>query len=170
MIIESAEDKAVSFSVELPDAAYEPDNSSRKQATILVVEDNRDLNNYICSCLADRYNVVGVTNGEDALAKAVYLLPNLIITDLMMPKMNGIELIRRLKKDMNTSHIPIIMVTAKTGTDDIKEGYAAGADEYITKPFDASILKIRVDNLIQSREKLKELYSKTSHSNHSVST
>ena len=115
MIIESAEDKAVSFSVELPDAAYEPDNSSRKQATILVVEDNRDLNNYICSCLADRYNVVGVTNGEDALAKAVYLLPNLIITDLMMPKMNGIELIRRLKKDMNTSHIPIIMVTAKTG-------------------------------------------------------
>ena len=77
-----------------------------------------------------------------------------------MPKMNGIELIRRLKKDMNTSHIPIIMVTAKTGTDDIKEGYAAGADEYITKPFDASILKIRVDNLIQSREKLKELYSK----------
>lgn len=78
----------------------------------------------------------------------------------MMPKMNGIELIRRLKKDMNTSHIPIIMVTAKTGTDDIKEGYAAGADEYITKPFDASILKIRVDNLIQSREKLKELYSK----------
>lgn len=66
MIIESAEDKAVSFSVELPDAAYEPDNSSRKQATILVVEDNRDLNNYICSCLADRYNVVGVTNGEDA--------------------------------------------------------------------------------------------------------
>lgn len=160
MIIESAEDKAVSFSVELPDAAYEPDNSSRKQATILVVEDNRDLNNYICSCLADRYNVVGVTNGEDALAKAVYLLPNLIITDLMMPKMNGIELIRRLKKDMNTSHIPIIMVTAKTGTDDIKEGYAAGADEYITKPFDASILKIRVDNLIQSREKLKELYSK----------
>ena len=147
MIIESAEDKAVSFSVELPDAAYEPDNSSRKQATILVVEDNRDLNNYICSCLADRYNVVGVTNGEDALAKAVYLLPNLIITDLMMPKMNGIELIRRLKKDMNTSHIPIIMVTAKTGTDDIKEGYAAGADEYITKPFDASILKIRVDNL-----------------------
>ena len=160
MIIESAEDKAVSFSVELPDAAYEPDNSSRKQATILVVEDNRDLNNYICSCLADRYNVVGVTNGEDALAKAVYLLPNLIITDLMMPKMNGIELIRRLKKDMNTSHIPIIMVTAKTGTDDIKEGYAAGADEYITKPFDASILKIGVDNLIQSREKLKELYSK----------
>ena len=75
MIIESLEDKAVSFSVELPDAAYEPDNSSRKQATILVVEDNRDLNNYICSCLADRYNVVGVTNGEDALAKAVYLLP-----------------------------------------------------------------------------------------------
>lgn len=124
------------------------------------MEDNRDLNNYICSCLADKYNVVGVTNGEEALSKAINLLPNLIITDLMMPKMNGIELIRQLKKDMNTSHIPIIMVTAKTGTNDIKEGYAAGADDYITKPFDASILKVRVDNIIQSREKLKDLYSK----------
>ena len=103
----------------------------------------------------DALAVMGNT-GNAALADP----PDLIITDLMMPKMNGIELIRRLKKDMNTSHIPIIMVTAKTGTDDIKEGYAAGADEYITKPFDASILKIRVDNLIQSREKLKELYSK----------
>lgn len=158
--VESLENEAVSFNVELPDTAFEPENLGRKQATILVVEDNRDLNNYICSCLADRYNVVGVTNGEDALTKAVNLLPNLIITDLMMPKMNGIELIRRLKKDMNTSHIPIIMVTAKTGTDDIKEGYAAGADEYITKPFDASILKVRVDNLIQNRERLKDLYSK----------
>ena len=159
-IVESTDNASVSFNVELPDTAFEPENSGKKQSTILVVEDNRDLNNYICSCLADKYNVVGVTNGEDALSKAVNLLPNLIITDLMMPKMNGIELIQRLKKDMNTSHIPIIMVTAKTGTDDIKEGYAAGADEYITKPFDASILKIRVDNLIQSREKLKDLYSK----------
>ena len=160
MIVETTDNEVVSFNVELPDLDFEPDNSERKQATILVVEDNRDLNNYICSCLAEKYNVTGVTNGEDALVKAVNLLPNLIITDLMMPKINGIELICRLKKDMNTSHIPIIMVTAKTGTDDIKEGYAAGADEYITKPFDASILKIRVDNLIQSREKLKDLYSK----------
>lgn len=159
-IAESTDNETVLLNVELPDNAYETDNSSKKQSTILVVEDNRDLNNYICSCLADKYNVIGVTNGEDALAKAVYLLPNLIITDLMMPKMNGIELIQQLKKDMNTSHIPIIMVTAKTGTDDIREGYAAGADEYITKPFDASILKVRVDNLIQNREKLKELYSK----------
>lgn len=159
-IVESTEDEVVTFNVELPDTAFEADHSKKHSSTILVVEDNRDLNNYICSCLADRYNVVGVTNGEEALAKAVHLLPNLIITDLMMPRMNGIELIRRLKKDMNTSHIPIIMVTAKTGTDDIKEGYAAGADEYITKPFDASILKVRVDNLIQNREKLKDLYSK----------
>lgn len=159
-IVESTKNEVVSFNVELPDTAFEADNSGRKQATVLVVEDNRDLNNYICSCLADKYNVIGVTNGEEALSKATYLLPNLIITDLMMPKMNGIELIRRLKKDMNTSHIPIIMVTAKTGTDNIKEGYEAGADEYITKPFDASILKTRVDNIIQSREKLKELYSK----------
>ena len=159
-MVESSSNETVLFNVELPDTAFEAEHSGKKQATILIVEDNRDLNNYICSCLADKYNVIGVTNGEEALAKAINLLPNLIITDLMMPKMNGIELIRQLKKDMNTSHIPIIMVTAKTGTNDIKEGYAAGADEYITKPFDASILKVRVDNIIQSRERLKDLYSK----------
>ncbi len=159
-MVESSANETVLFNVELPDTAFEAEHSGKKQATILIVEDNRDLNNYICSCLADKYNVIGVTNGEEALAKAINLLPNLIITDLMMPKMNGIELIRQLKKDMNTSHIPIIMVTAKTGTNDIKEGYAAGADEYITKPFDASILKVRVDNIIQSRERLKDLYSK----------
>lgn len=120
-MVESSANETVLFNVELPDTAFEAEHSGKKQATILIVEDNRDLNNYICSCLADKYNVIGVTNGEEALAKAINLLPNLIITDLMMPKMNGIELIRQLKKDMNTSHIPIIMVTAKTGTNDIKE-------------------------------------------------
>lgn len=160
-IVKSTENEAiVAFDVEVPDTDSEPGKQYKKQSTVLVVEDNRDLNNYICSCLSDRYNVVGVTNGQEALAKAIILLPNLIITDFMMPKMNGTELIYALRKDMNTSHIPIIMVTALAAADDIKEGYAAGADDYITKPFDASILKVRVDNLIHSREKLKELYSK----------
>lgn len=102
-MVESSSNETVLFNVELPDTAFEAEHSGKKQATILIVEDNRDLNNYICSCLADKYNVIGVTNGEEALAKAINLLPNLIITDLMMPKMNGIELIRQLKKDMNTS-------------------------------------------------------------------
>lgn len=150
----------VRLSVEIPENEYEADNSARKKYTVMVVEDNRDLNNYISSCLSAKYNIISTTNGEQALAKATECLPNLIISDVMMPKMNGIDLIRRLRADMNTSHIPIIMVTAKTGSDDIQEGYAAGADDYITKPFDASILKIRVDNLIQSREKLKSLFSK----------
>lgn len=159
-IVVSSTNDAISFNVELPDSAYVTEKSSNKKTSILVVEDNRDLNNYICSCLSGKYNVTGAKNGEDALNKATNALPDLIITDMMMPKMNGIELVRKLKEDMNTSHIPIIMVTAKTGAEDMEEGYAAGVDEYITKPFNANILKLRVSNLIDNREKLKELYSK----------
>lgn len=158
-IVDAPVNDTVAFDIELPDAAYETEKFSGKRASVLVVEDNHDLNNYICSCLSDKYNVTGAKNGEDALFKAINTLPDLIITDLMMPKMNGIELVRKLKGNANTSHIPVIMITAKTDTDDIREGYAAGVDEYITKPFDASILKIKTESLIQSREKLKELYS-----------
>lgn len=94
----TSSNETVLFNVELPDTASEAELRARGRPRILIVEDNRDLNNYICSCLADKYNVIGVTNGEEALAKAINLLPNLIITDLMMPKMNGIELIRQLKQ------------------------------------------------------------------------
>ena len=148
------------YDLDIPETEYEPSTDSKKSATVLVVEDNRDLNDYICSCLQDKYNVIGVTNGEKALEKAINVLPNLIITDLMMAKMDGLELIAHLKDNVNTSHIPIIMVTAKTSPEDVQRGYEAGADEYITKPFDPHILKIRVDNIIKSREELKKAYSK----------
>lgn len=153
-------DSAVEYDLDIPETEYEPDTEQKKSATILVVEDNRDLNDYICSCLSEKYNVVGVANGEKALEKAINILPNLIVTDLMMAKMDGMELIAHLKENVNTSHIPIIMVTAKSNPEDIQKGYEAGADEYITKPFDPKILKVRVDNLITKREQLKKLYSK----------
>lgn len=128
--------------------------------TVLVVEDNIEVRNYIISQLVDRYKIIEASNGAEAIDKAVNNLPDLIISDLMMPKMDGMEMTQVLKTDLRTSHIPIIMLTAKTMPDDIKEGYETGADDYITKPFNSSVLVARVNNIIQSREKLKELYGK----------
>ncbi|MCC8018588.1 MAG: response regulator [Rikenellaceae bacterium] len=131
-----------------------------KRYTVLVVEDNLDIRRYIASHLGSRYRILEAANGADALEKALNHLPDLIISDVMMPRMDGMELVARLKEDIRTSHIPVIVITAKTMTDDIREGYRRGADDYITKPFNAAILTDRVANLISSREKLKALYGK----------
>ncbi len=128
--------------------------------TLLIVEDNPDVRHYIVSKLESIYEIREATNGEEGLEKAFNYLPDLILTDLMMPKMNGVEMCFKLKNDMRTSHIPIIMITARTMPADIQEGYESGADEYIVKPFNSSILKTRIKNILQSREKLKEIYGK----------
>lgn len=134
--------------------------SDKQKHTVLVVEDNVDVRTYLISHLKDKYNILEAANGEEAIAKAVKSLPDLIISDLMMPKMDGMEMCSILKQDINTSHIPVIMLTAKTMDEDIKKGYELGADDYITKPFSTSLLLTRVENIIVAREKLKELYGK----------
>jgi len=136
------------------------ESEKKKIYTILVVEDNADVRNYIISHLKDDYNIIQAANGQDAIDKAINHLPDLIISDVMMPKMNGMEMASNLKNDLRTGHIPIIMITAKAMPDDMKEGYEVGADDYITKPFNASVLVVRVKNIIKSREKLKEIYGK----------
>ncbi len=128
--------------------------------TVLVVEDNVEVRRYIVSHLSSSYKVFEAGNGADGLDKAQVELPDLIITDLMMPKMDGMEMTQRLKKDIRTSHIPIIILTARTQNQDKKAGYEVGADDYIIKPFDASVLKVRVENLILNRERLKDTYGK----------
>lgn len=147
---ESGEEKLIITSASLPKGSY----------TILVVEDNVDVREYIISHLADTYKILEASNGSEAIDKAINNLPDLIISDLMMPKMDGMEMTQILKTDLRTSHIPIVLLTAKSMLSDIKEGYENGADDYITKPFNASVLTVRVNNIIQSREKLKELYGK----------
>ncbi len=128
--------------------------------TVLVVEDNQDVRNYIVSNLSSIYNIITAADGAEAVDKAISQLPDLIVSDLMMPKMDGMEMCSILKKDLRTSHIPIIMLTARAMSSDMKEGYETGADDYITKPFDSSVLIARVGNIIQAREKLKEIYGK----------
>ena len=128
--------------------------------TILVVEDNYDMRGYIKESLSENYSIEEAINGEQGVRIAKKIIPDLIISDLMMPKMDGKELTRVLKNDEITSHIPIIILTAKSEQESRIEGLQTGADDYLTKPFDLKELQIRVDNLINIRKKLQEKFSK----------
>ncbi len=123
---------------------------------VLVVEDNLDLRNYLVEQLEDIYTVVEAENGEKGLQIADEIIPDLIISDIMMPVMDGYELCKRVRKNFKTSHIPIIMLTAKAGQDDKIEGLETGADDYLLKPFDRKELLVRVKNLIRIRDQMKE--------------
>jgi len=127
---------------------------------LLIVEDKRDLRNYITQSLGSGFLFHDALNGRDGLEKAVKHIPDLIISDIMMPEMDGIEMCKRLKTDQATSHIPIIILTARGDMDSKVEGLETGADDYLVKPFDAKELKARVRNLIEQRRKLRELYRK----------
>ena len=131
----------------------------RNVPTVLLVEDNKDMRHFITEQLIKFYKVKEAHNGQAGLQKALAESPDLVITDLMMPKMDGIELCKNLKTNVLTSHIPVIMLTAKAGMDNKIEGLDSGADDYLTKPFDGKELLVRTKNLIEQRQKLRELYS-----------
>ena len=154
------DENTLQYTIETSEEDLQEEATTEIKYTILIVEDNPDVRKYIKISLEKTYNILEANNGEDGLIKAFNYLPDLILTDLMMPKMDGINMCLKLKNDLRTSHIPIIMITARTTPGDIFEGYETGADDYIIKPFNISLLKIRVKNILQSREKLKELYGK----------
>lgn len=133
---------------------------SEEKPTVLVVEDNADVRNFIKEILGDEYSIEEASNGEEAFHLATEEIPDLIISDVMMPKMDGIELGTRLKKEVCTSHIPLVMLTAKVSENSQVKGFNTGADAYMTKPFAAEVLKARVANLIESRKKLREHFSR----------
>jgi DNA-binding response OmpR family regulator len=127
---------------------------------ILVVEDNSDVREFIKDSLDNHFQIEEASNGEQGVRKAEQIIPDLIISDVMMPKMDGNELTRMLKNDEKTSHIPIILLTAKSEQQSKLEGLETGADDYLTKPFDTKELQIRINNLISIRRKLQEKYSR----------
>ena len=135
-----------------------PDKSN---ATILVVEDNKELRKYIVSGLSRHWNVLEASNGEEGRRQAIAHSPSLIISDVMMPVMDGLQMCQELKSDSRTSHIPIILLTARQMVIQMKEGLELGADDYITKPFNMQSLILKIGNIVSSREKLKVLYGQT---------
>ena len=130
-------------------------------ATVLIVDDNADIRIYLRSILQGRYQVNEAADGQQGLALANEIVPDLIVSDVMMPVMNGLEFCQRVKGGTATSHIPVILLTARALSHHQIEGYESGADAYITKPFSADLLLARIDNLLKSRRKLKNLFGTT---------
>lgn len=123
---------------------------------ILVVEDNTDLRKFISDQLTEDYIVYEAENGKTGLNLAVEIIPDLIITDVIMPEMDGLEMCKKIKNDFKLSHIPVVMLTAKATHEEKMEGLQSGADDYLLKPFDARELKLKIKNLLFSRRQLRE--------------
>lgn len=126
---------------------------------LLIVDDNDDIRNYIALNFADEYRIIMAINGVEGLQKACENIPDIVISDVMMPEMDGLEFCRLLKSDERTSHIPVILLTARQSDDSKLEGYQTGADAYVTKPFNTAILQVQMQNLLEQRQRLREIFS-----------
>lgn len=134
------------------------ENPEIKEQTILIVEDNVDICNYIVELFSDEFTILQASNGKEGLELALEKMPDLIVSDVMMPIMDGIELTHKLKTNISTSHIPVILLTARASFMNKMEGFETGADDYITKPFNESLLRARIKNLLKNRSLLHEKF------------
>jgi signal transduction histidine kinase/ligand-binding sensor domain-containing protein/DNA-binding response OmpR family regulator len=171
--VESEVGKGTTFSVSIPAALANADDGIEKstaevlpidleegsgdslQPLLLLVEDNEDLRFFIRNCLGGQYNYLEAKNGREGLALARHHVPDLIVSDLMMPEMDGIALCAAIRKDKRTDHIPFVMLTAKAGDESKIEGLRSGADDYLIKPFNKTELVLKIQNLIILRERLQ---------------
>lgn len=132
--------------------------NNEERPTLLIVDDNADIRAYLKHILKGRYNLCEAADGQEGLRVAKEEVPDLIVSDVMMPVMNGLEFCQHIKKELVTSHIPVILLTARALSMHQIEGYESGADAYLTKPFEPELLTARIDNLLQSRQLLKVLW------------
>ncbi len=142
------------------DSIQEPKEATgHSRPVLLIVEDHVDIREYIASSFSSEYKILEAENGQAGMEIAFEQIPDLIISDIMMPVIDGIDLCKTVKEDLRTCHIPIILLTAKDSMQDKAEGYSMGADSYLTKPFTARLLQSRVHNLLESRKKLAAAFS-----------
>ena len=137
----------------------EPDGGGASRPLILVVDDNVDVREYVAQLLGGEYDVRQAADGKEGLAAALKTVPDLIVCDVMMPVMDGLEMCRRVKAETATSHVPVILLTSNAQENQRAEGYDCGADAYITKPFSSKVLLSRVRNLLENRKRLKYVYA-----------
>ncbi|MEO1033180.1 MAG: two-component regulator propeller domain-containing protein [Bacteroidota bacterium] len=179
ILANTLQDNKVQFSVTLPihkdafqdyellDSETKPQEPIEKlsskvkkdASTIVVIDDELEILDFVASVFTDQYHVIKTTSSKKGLDLIRKELPDLVISDIMMPELNGIELCNTLKNDELTSHIPIILLTAKVTQEQKREGLETGADAYVTKPFNADILKVRVTKLIETREQLRQRFN-----------
>ncbi len=151
-------DEALEANFSPKDIAAQANLSDRELPLILLIEDNEDIRGYIKSELRWQFNIQEAANGEAGVEIAQTDIPDLIITDVMMPGISGFEVCTRIKNDMRTCHIPVILLTARQSEESYIEGYETGADSYITKPFSIQVLESRMLNLLNNRQKLASVY------------
>lgn len=148
---------AATVEAELEDITSDKNYDSDKPL-LLIIDDNRDIRKMVEQLMSDEYNVIEASNGKEGLRRAAKYVPDLIICDVMMPGMNGLECCRRLKEETSTSHIPVLMLTACTMDEQRVQGYEHGADGYLSKPFSSAVLKARSASLIRNRRLIKDLW------------
>lgn len=132
------------------------DKADNDMPLVLIAEDNPDMLAFISSYLETEYRVLECTNGKEALDLSMEQIPDIIISDVMMPEMDGYELCSKLKNDEKTSHIPVILLTAKASNESVEQGFELGANYYVTKPFNPKLLGLRIKNILKSRKMFKE--------------
>lgn len=142
-----------------PEITFDNDHSDDR-TIVLIVEDNSEVRDYIKDSIGKDYHIEEAINGEQGLRKAEKIIPDLIVSDIMMPQMDGFEMTRRIKNEEKTCHIPIILLTSKSGEESKLEGLELGADAFLTKPFSMKELQVRIKSLIELRNKLQEKFSK----------
>ena len=143
---------------EVEESVQGHEEKRNESKTMLLVEDNLELRFFLRSIFISNFNVIEAVNGAEGLDKALKFVPDIIISDIMMPEKDGITMTEDLRANMATSHIPVVLLTAKTDMDSKLEGMELGVEDYITKPFSATYLKARVENILTQRVKLQQLY------------
>ncbi|HTJ52495.1 MAG TPA: two-component regulator propeller domain-containing protein [Cyclobacteriaceae bacterium] len=155
------EEEGLSPHTILPDESIEKQNGKTNKKSLLLVEDNDDFRFYLKDNLKFMYTVYEASNGIEGWNQVLSIQPDLIVSDIMMPEMNGIELCLKIKSDERVSHTPVILLTARSSEEQRLEGFKTGADDYITKPFNFEVLEARINNLLRQREKSQKIFRKT---------